>query len=391
MPRPLVTCENLVKIYKEQEANIEVVALQGLDLEVRAGELLAIVGRSGAGKTTLMNILGALDLPSAGQCTVAGHAITRMGERERNAYRRFVVGHVWQQSGRNLVSDLTLAENVGLPQMLASAGSRRRARRSAELLERVGLGALAKKRPEQLSGGEQQRGAIAVALANGPRVLLADEPTGELDSLTAADIVALLRDLTHTLGLTVILVTHDPAVAAAADRTIAIRDGRTSTETVRREQPQPSQVPQTPGEARLHGHDRQATELPASAVIGLPASTHRESVLVDRAGRLQLPEEALEAVAFAGRAELRILADHVELWPAGARPFTADEQVAATAVIGLPAAIYRETVVIDRAGRLQLSEEALDRVPFGRHAAVRIAGDHVELWPLGISSRGLGE
>ena len=385
MAGPLVTCENLVKIYKQQEANIEVVALQGLDLEVRAGELLAIVGRSGSGKTTLMNILGALDQPSAGKCSVAGHALTRLGERERNAYRRFVVGHVWQQSGRNLVSDLTLAENVGLPQMLAGVGGGRRARRSAELLERVGLGAMATKRPEQLSGGEQQRGAIAVALANGPQVLLADEPTGELDAQTAADIVALLRELTHTLGLTVILVTHDPAVAAAADRTIAIRDGRTSTETVRRERPQ---MPPTPAEAQVRGADRHEGELPTSAVIGLPASTHRESVLVDRAGRLQLPEEALEAVTFAGRAELRILADHVELWPAGARPFAADEQAAGTAVIGLPSTVYRETVVIDRAGRLQLSEAALDRVPFGRHAAVRLAGDHVELWPLGVSIDG---
>jgi ABC-type lipoprotein export system ATPase subunit len=384
MAGPLVTCENLVKIYKQQEANIEVVALQGLDLEVRSGELLAIVGRSGSGKTTLMNILGALDQPSAGQCTVADLALTRLSERERNAYRRLVVGHVWQQSGRNLVSDLTLAENVGLPQMLAGVRSRQRARRSAELLERVGLGAMTKKRPEQLSGGEQQRGAIAVALANGPQLLLADEPTGELDAQTAASVVALLRDLTRTLGLTVILVTHDPAVAAVADRTIAIRDGRTSTETVRREQPQ---AVHSSAEARLSASDP-ANERAVSAVIGLPATTHRESVLVDRAGRLQLPEEALATVVVAGRAELRILADHVELWPAGARPFAADEAAPDTAVIGLPSEVYRETTVIDRAGRLQLSEAALDRVPFGRHAAVRIAADHVELWPLGISSGG---
>jgi ABC-type lipoprotein export system ATPase subunit len=385
MARPLVTCENLVKIYKQQDANIEVVALQGLDLEVRAGELLAIVGRSGSGKSTLMNILGALDQPSAGQCSVSGYTLTRLGERERNNYRRFVVGHVWQQSGRNLVSDLTLAQNVSLPQLLAGVWGRGRARRSAGLLERVGLGAMAHKRPEQLSGGEQQRGAIAVALANSPHLLLADEPTGELDAQTAGGVVALLRELTHTLGLTVILVTHDPAVAAAADRTIAIRDGRTSTETVRRDVPQTPQA--TRGEVGLPGPHR-VSEQPTSAVIGLPATTHRESVLVDRAGRLQLPEEALGAVALAGRAELRILADHVELWPSGTRPFTADEQAPDTAVIGLPSEVYRETMVIDRTGQLQLSETALDRVPFGRHIAVRIAVDHVELWPLGISSGG---
>src|SRR5260221_14055803 len=160
----LVACENLVRIYKGPEAGVEVVALQGLDLEVRAGELLAIVGRSGSGKPTLMNILGGLALPSAGRCTVAGYTLTRLSEREQNTYRRFVVGHVWQQSGRNLVPDLTLLENVGLPQLLAGAPSRQRRRRSVELLSAVGLGGMTGKRPDQLSGGEQQRGAIAVAL-----------------------------------------------------------------------------------------------------------------------------------------------------------------------------------------------------------------------------------
>jgi ABC-type lipoprotein export system ATPase subunit len=392
MAGPLVTCENLVKIYKVPEAGVEVVALQGLDLEVRAGELLAIVGRSGSGKSTLLNILGALDLPSAGQCTVAGHTLTRLGEREQNAYRRFVVGHVWQQSGRNLVPDLTLAHNVGLPQMLAGVGAQRRQRRSLELLVQVGLADMRDKRPDQLSGGEQQRGAIAVALANGPRLLLADEPTGELDDQTAGEIIALLHTLTRTRDLTVILVTHDPLAAAAADRTIAIRDGRTSTETVRRDQPL---APHTLTQAQ-RGNLGQIRELQApgpgaSAVIGLPASTHRESALVDRAGRMQLPEEAMSAVDFAGRAELLIGADHVELWPvwardAGAPGGAAEGDVAAgSAVIGLPTAVYREAVVIDRAGRLQLSEEALERVPFGRHAAVHIEADHVELWPLGVA------
>jgi ABC-type lipoprotein export system ATPase subunit len=387
MAGPLVTCENLVKIYKVPEAGVEVVALQGLDLEVHAGELLAIVGRSGSGKSTLLNILGALDLPSAGQCTVAGHTLTRLGERERNAYRRFVVGHVWQQSGRNLVPDLTLVRNVGLPQMLAGVGAQRRQRRSLELLAQVGLADMQHKRPDQLSGGEQQRGAIAVALANGPRLLLADEPTGELDDQTAGEIIAQLHSLTRTLDLTVILVTHDPSAAAAADRTIAIRDGRTSTETMRRDQPlAPVTLAQAqPGDLGKR-RKLQVPEPGVSAVIGLPASTHREAALVDGAGRMQLPEEATRTLDFAGRAELLIGADHVELWPVAARAAGAAEGnvAAGSAVIGLPSTVYREAVVIDRAGRLQLSEEALERVPFGRHAAVRIEADHVELWPLGV-------
>jgi energy-coupling factor transporter ATP-binding protein EcfA2 len=244
------------------------------------------------------------------------------------------------------------------------------------------------KRPHQLSGGEQQRGAIAVALANGPRLLLADEPTGELDDQTAGKIIELLHALTRTLNLTVILVTHDPSAAAVADRTIAIRDGRTSTETVRRDQPlAPVTVSQAQQGDLGQRRERQASVPAASAVIGLPASTHREAALVDGAGRMQLPEEATRAVDFAGRAELRIGADHVELWPVGANGADAAEGdlVAYSAVIGLPSAVYREAVVIDRPGRLQLSEEALERVPFGRHAAVRIEADHVELWPLGVA------
>ena len=298
MPEPLIVCDNLVKIYKV--ADLEVVALQGLDLEVMAGEMLALVGASGSGKSTLMNILGGLDIPSAGKCNVAGHDLTRLSEGQRIRYRRYEVGHVWQQSGRNLLPELSIAVNVEEPQMLRGAGLGYRRKRARELLEMVGLAGKEKKRPEQLSGGEQQRAAIAVALANQPRVLLADEPTGELDSLTAGEIMHLLRELNRQLGLTILIVTHDVSVAAEVDRTIAIRDGRTSTETVRREAP------------LEEGHAQATT---ASAVIGLSSQTHRESILIDRVGRLQLPKEALEMYPFYGRAEVRFADGHIQLWP----------------------------------------------------------------------------
>jgi len=302
MAEPLVICDNLVKIYKV--ADLEVVALQGLDLEVMAGEFITIVGASGSGKTTLLNILSGLDLPSAGKCIINQRDLTRLSQAERTDFKRFTVGHVWQQSGRNLLPELSIQANVELPQVLGGTDAAARSRHALELLELVGLKGMEKKRADQLSGGEQQRAAIAIALANQPRLLLGDEPTGELDSLTAAQIIDLLRDLNHQLGLTIILVTHDIAIAARVDRTIAIRDGRTSTETVRREA-------STASASAVSGD-----HLPlASAVIGLPSETHRESVLIDRVGRLQLPKEALETLPFHGRAEVRIIKDHVELWP----------------------------------------------------------------------------
>ncbi len=301
MPETIVTCDNLVKIYKV--ADLEVVALQGLDLEVAPGEMMAIVGASGSGKSTLLNILSGLDVPSAGRCVVDGNDLTRLSEAQRIAYRRHVVGHIWQQSGRNLLPELTVAANVELPQLLGGVKSSKRTHHAEELLELVGLKGYGKKKPNQLSGGEQQRVAIAVAVSNEPTLLLADEPTGELDSVTASEIFKLLRSLNQQLGLTIITVTHDAAIAAVMDRTIAIRDGRTSTETVRREEP-------------LEAVDEYMAR--ASAVIGLSSETHRESVLIDRVGRLQLPKEALDNIAFQGRAEVRILDDHVELWPIGA-------------------------------------------------------------------------
>ena len=274
----LVESHNLVKIYKAND--LEVVALQGLDLRVPRGEMLALVGPSGAGKSTLLNILGGLDDPSAGRCEVAGVDLTRLTRRERLLYRRRIVGHVWQQTSRNLLNDLTLLDNVITPMMLAGYPARRRRDRAAELLGLVGLGDRMSHKPERLSGGEQQRGALAVALANEPPLLLADEPTGELDTITATDVLKLLRRLNAELGLTTIVVTHDTHVAEAMDRSVAIRDGRTSTEV-------------------RH------------------AETDEETVIIDGVGRLQIPRAALDVIPFGGRARVHVAGDHVELWPAG--------------------------------------------------------------------------
>ncbi len=307
MLQHLVHCTNLIKIYKV--ADLEAIALQGLDLEVASGEMIALVGASGSGKTTLLNILGGLDVPSAGQASVGDYDLTRLSEEQRTRYRNLVVGYLWQQSGRNLLPDLTLADNVDLPQILNGTGAFHSSQRTYELLELVGMKGMEKKRPAQLSGGEQQRAAIAIALANRPALLLADEPTGELDSVTARDIIACLRQINIQFGLTIILVTHDVAVASGVDRTLAIRDGRINTETVRRS------APLTHEETALDGARSKGT----STAIGLSLSTHRESILVDAVGRLQLPKEALERLPIYGRLEVQLLDDHIELWPTSMR------------------------------------------------------------------------
>ncbi len=369
----LVSCDNLIKIYKVDD--LEVVALQGLDLEVAPGEMIAIVGASGSGKSTLLNILGGLDMPSAGRVIVANHDLARLSEEQRTRYRSLIVGHVWQQSGRNLLADLTITDNVDLPQILKGVSASRYKRRTRELLEIIGLADMAKKKPSQLSGGEQQRVALAVALANEPSLLLADEPTGELDSVTTQEIITFMRQLNKELGVTILVVTHDVAVASIVDRTLAIRDGRTSTETIRRNQ---SLTMSTTTDAAQG----------ASAIIGLSGETHQESIFIDRVGILQLPAEAMEQVALRGRADVRIAGEHVELWPSGLHEHDKDGEHSdgSSTVIGLSLRSYYETILVDRVGRLQLPREALERIPFNGRAEVRIASYHVELWPIGVEN-----
>jgi ABC-type lipoprotein export system ATPase subunit len=289
-PRPaygsnsIIACDNLVKIY--EIADLQVVALQGLDLLVDPGELVAIVGSSGSGKSTLLNILGGLDAPSAGKATVAGHDLMAMSGKDRTEYRRSTIGFIWQQSARNLFPYLSAIDNVQMPMILQGTSQRRT--RAAELLELVDLGDRITHRPSELSGGEQQRVAIAVALANSPEVLLADEPTGELDTMTSNDVFRVLRNVNKDLGVTLVVVTHDPLVTEHVSRTVAIRDGRTSTETVR------------------------ATQLDAA---GEHQTVAEEFVILDRTGRLQLPEHYVEELHLQRLVRLTLDDDHANVWP----------------------------------------------------------------------------
>ncbi|NLF12688.1 MAG: ABC transporter ATP-binding protein [Anaerolineaceae bacterium] len=303
---PLVVCDNLVKIYKVIEApglhaagqSLEVVALQGLDLAVDDGEMLGIVGSSGSGKSTLLNILGGLDRPSAGRVTVGGQDLLKLADRALDRYRRREVGFVWQQVARNLIPYLTARENVELPMTVVGLGWGEKRRRSRELLEQVGLWEHRHHRLAQLSGGQQQRVAIAVALANHPRLLLADEPTGEVDSATAQGLWDLFRELNRTQGLTTIIVTHDREIARRVDRVVAIRDGRTSTETVRVERS---------AEAEAAGQDAGAAE------------SLSEYIVLDSAGRLQVPREYLEQYNVGDRVTLEPAAEGILIRPVASR------------------------------------------------------------------------
>lgn len=283
----IVLCSNLVKIYKV--ANLEVVALQGLDLEVKPGEVMALVGPSGAGKSTLLNLLGGLDVPSAGMLEVAGANLLKMTENERVRYKRDTVGFVWQQPARNLLPYLTARENVELPMTLAGISPKSRKARALELLDMVMLSDRANFRPERLSGGQQQRVALAIALANHPPLLLGDELTGQVDTESANELFTALRRINKELGTSIIIVTHDPKIAAKVDRVIAIRDGRTSTEV-----------------RRTFDHHGKISE--------------EEWVILDAAGRLQIPRPFVQELDLSERVKVRLEPDHVSVWPGGTLP-----------------------------------------------------------------------
>ncbi len=226
-----IQCENLVKIF--QVAGLEMVALQGLNLTIDKGELVGIIGASGSGKSTLMNILGGLDRPSAGKIRVDGHDLLKMPDGQLNKYRREKVGFVWQQSTRNLVPYLNAIRNVMLPMTLNGVTGKEKQRRAEELLDIVGLAQRKHHHLPELSGGEQQRVAIAVALANNPTLLLADEPTGEVDSTTAKAIYRTFQTLSRDLHITTLIVSHDSTISRHVDRVVGIRDGMLASETIR--------------------------------------------------------------------------------------------------------------------------------------------------------------
>lgn len=305
MSTSIISCHNLVKIFKLLD-DVEIFALQGLDMEVQKGEMVGVVGVSGSGKSTLLNVVGGLVRPTAGVITVDGEPLLKMSNLELDRYRRDKVGFVWQQGTRNLIPYLNAVENVEYPLLLAGNSPRQARRRAASLLERVGLQERMRHQPAMLSGGEQSRVAIAIALANEPDLLLADEPTGELDSSTSDLIYTLFKDLNRELNLTTLIVSHDPGIAKHVDRVIAIRDGKLAGETIRRKA-------QT-REIRKRDRDRE------SEVRVEEEEVFEELIVLDSAGRLQIPKEIREEVGIGRRIKIEQTPDGVLIRPAEIEP-----------------------------------------------------------------------
>ena len=273
MSEDIIVCENLVKIYKTKD--LEVLALQGLELSIARGELMAIIGNSGSGKSTFLNMVGGLDKPSAGRLIVDGKNLFQLNEQELVRYKRETVGFVWQNNARNLVPYLNAVQNVCLPMVFGSEKKRRE--RAIELLELVGMSHKKNNRLNQLSGGEQQRIAIAIALANNPKILLADEPTGSVDVKTGSYILDVFRELNKNMGLTVVIVTHDRELSKKVNRVVAIRDGKTSSEMI-------------------------VKQSYADMLDSISAfeEAHDEYAVLDKAGRVQIPREMLEQIGIEG-------------------------------------------------------------------------------------------
>lgn len=285
----MIECDNLVKIYKTKD--IEVLALQGLDLTVERGELMAIIGNSGSGKSTFLNMIGGLDRPSAGKLYVDGKDLFRLTEAELVEYKKNTVGFVWQNNARNLLPYLTAYENVMTPMLFSKEENKKE--RANELLELVGLSHRKNNRLSQLSGGEQQRIAIAIALANKPKLLLADEPTGSVDRNTSDYILDMFRKLNEELGITIVIVTHDQGLAKKVNRVVSIRDGKTSTERIMK-----NDYINKLGDVSFNWNDTEETQ--------------EEYAVLDRAGRLQIPPELLSGLGVDGnKVKLELKDGHI--------------------------------------------------------------------------------
>ena len=274
MTEQIVECRGLFHIYKN--SSVEVVALQGLDLGVAKGEMMAVVGRSGSGKTTLLNVLAAMEVPSAGTARVSGFDLTNMTAEQKDHYHRKTIGYLWQNVQLNLVPELSAEANIQFPMLGTGVPASQRRKRVSFLLEAFGILHRAKHRPSQLSLGENQRLGLAISLANDPTLLLADEPTSQLDRDTARGVLEDLHAVQRESGTTVLLVTHDRKVERDVDRVVAIRDGRTSTET-----------------------------------RWLSDDTSTERVILDRAGRMQIPSAYVEKLGLRHKVRVRLEGDEV--------------------------------------------------------------------------------
>lgn len=286
----MIFCENLVKLYKI--GDIEVMALQGLDLAVEKGEMLAIIGNSGSGKSTLMNIIGGLDRPTAGKIHVNGTDLLKLSDKEMMHYMRETIGFVWQNTARNMIPYLNAIDNVKLVMQMAGKLDVNRANM---LLETVGLAHRKKNKMHELSGGEQQRVAIAIALANSPEILLADEPTGAVDTKTTAQIMNLFHTVNTEFGITTVIVTHDRQLSHMVPRVVTISDGRIGTEFIRREE-----------------IDMESDEI-MDATAGHDQGSHVEYGFIDGRKRLFLPENYLAAVGLKEKSKVRILIEGDQL------------------------------------------------------------------------------
>lgn len=289
MSEDIIICENLVKIYKTKY--LEVLALQGLELNIAAGELMAIIGNSGSGKSTFLNMIGGLDRPSAGRLIVDGKDLFKLNERELVEYKRSTVGFVWQNNARNLVPYLTAFQNIQLPMIFTD--ERKRKARATELLELVGMSHKKHNRLSQLSGGEQQRIAIAIALANHPKILLADEPTGSVDVKTGNYILDIFRELNKELGQTIVIVTHDRMMSKKMNRVVAIRDGKTSSEMIMKQS--------------------YADRLDSISIFDEPQN---EYAVLDKAGRVQIPRDLLESIGVTGnKVSIEVVDNRIVIGP----------------------------------------------------------------------------